>query len=71
MSIELPIEHGDILLGGKFKNKKIVVKDIGKDEYGDPTVNGRSILNVRLVKKKTDDEMDRIRRIVSMVIRGK
>ena len=30
--INLPIEIGDVVLGGKFKNKRIVVKDIGKNE---------------------------------------
>jgi len=69
--MELPIEVGDVILGGRFKNKKIVVKEIGKDEYGDPTVNGRSVLNVRLVKKKNEDELEKLRRIiVGKVIRG-
>lgn len=55
--IQLPIEIGDTLLGGKFKNKRIVVKEIGLDEYGSPTVNGRSILKVRIPKlyKKMDE----------------
>lgn len=55
--IQLPIEIGDTLLGGKFKNKRIVVKEIGLDEYGGPTVNGRSILKVRIPKlyKKMDE----------------
>jgi hypothetical protein len=55
--IQLPIEIGDTLLGGKFKNKRIVVKEIGLDEYGSPTVNGRSILKVRIPKlyKKLDE----------------
>ena len=30
--IKLPIEVGDIVLGGKFKNKRIVVKKIGENE---------------------------------------
>ena len=48
--IKLDIEPGDLLLGGKWKNKKIIVKDIGKDEYGSPTVNGKSLLKVRVPK---------------------
>lgn len=48
--IQLPIEIGDTLLGGKFKNKRIVVREIGLDEYGSPTVNGHSILKVRIPK---------------------
>ena len=30
-SIEVPIEVGDTVLGGKFKNRKTVVKKIGKN----------------------------------------
>lgn len=48
--IQLPIEIGDILLGGRFKNHKITVKEISYDEYGSPTINGRSILKVRIPK---------------------
>ena len=48
--IKLPIEIGDILLVGRFKNKRIKVKEIGTDEHGLPTVNGRSILKIRIEK---------------------
>ena len=34
-AITIPIEIGDTVLGGKFKNKKMVVKSIGKNEKGD------------------------------------
>ena len=37
--MKLDIKVGDVLLGGKFKNKRIVVKEIGKDELGQPTIN--------------------------------
>jgi hypothetical protein len=47
--ITLPIQIGDIVLAGRFKNKKIKVKEIGYDEYGSPTINGRSILKIRLI----------------------
>ena len=30
--IVLDVKVGDVILGGRFKNKKIVVKSIGKDE---------------------------------------
>ena len=36
---------------GRFKNKKTVVKTIGKDEHGMPTINGRKVVNFRLVKE--------------------
>ena len=50
-AITLPIEIGDTILTGKFKNKKIVVKDIGKNEKGDITINGKSILRIRILPK--------------------
>jgi len=50
MSIELDIEVGDILLGGKFKNKRIKVKSIGVNELGQPTINGKPLLNFRIEK---------------------
>jgi len=49
-AIELDIEVGDVVLGGKYRNKRIVVKDIGKDELGQPTINGKPILNFRIEK---------------------
>lgn len=48
--IQLPIEIGDIVLGGRFKNKKIVVREIGLDDYQLPTINGRGILKIRVPK---------------------
>ena len=53
--IKLPIEVGDIVLGGKFKNKRIVVKDIGDNEIGDITINGRPILRVRITGEKEEN----------------
>lgn len=53
-SIKLDIEVGDTILSGKFRNKKVVVKTIGIDENGSPTVNGKSILNIRIEKLMKD-----------------
>jgi hypothetical protein len=36
---------------GKFKNKKVVVKDIGKDDHGMPTINGKKAATFRLGDK--------------------
>ena len=47
--ITIPINIGDTVLGGKFKNKRIVVKDIGKNEKGDILINGRPLLKYRLL----------------------
>ena len=47
--IKVPIKIGDTVLGGKFKNKRIVVKSIGKNEKGDITINGRPLLKYRIL----------------------
>ena len=46
--IKIPIKVGDTVMGGKFKNKRITVKKIGKNEKGDITINDKSILRVRI-----------------------
>ena len=49
--MELDIKIGDIILGGKFKNKRIVVNKIGTDELGQPIINkNRKLLSVRIEK---------------------
>jgi len=56
MKIELDIQIGDVLLGGRYKNKRIVVRDIGKDEFGQPTINGQTILKFRIEKFLPDEK---------------
>lgn len=59
--INVPIEVGDEVLGGKFKNKKITVKDIGKNEKGEITINDKPLLKYRITKDlKEDIETHRI-----------
>jgi GNAT superfamily N-acetyltransferase/2'-5' RNA ligase len=48
--IILDINVGDTVLVGRFKNKPIVVKDIGTDANGQPTINGRKLLSLRIKK---------------------
>lgn len=48
--IKLDIKVGDTILGGKFKNKKVIVKTIGKNEKGDITINGKPLLRFRTIK---------------------
>ncbi len=65
-AIELDLEKGDVILTGRFKNKRTVVKSIGKDDLGQPTVNGMKALNFRIEKlmpkskwsKKTLEELE-------------
>ena len=49
--IKVPIEIGDTVLGGKFKNKKMVVKSIEKNEKGDITINKKPLLKFRITKQ--------------------
>ena len=50
--IILPVKVGDTILVGRFKNKKMVVKSIGKDEHGMPTINGRKATTFRILKSE-------------------
>ena len=60
MAIKLPLEKGDEILVGKFKNKKEKIKDFGTDKNGQPTINGRKMLTFRIAKmwKKEEVELD-------------
>ena len=55
-ALALDLEVGDVILTGKFKNKRKVVKDIGVDELGQPTINGMKILNFRIEKLMPRDK---------------
>jgi len=54
--ITLDLKKGDVILTGKFKNKRTVVKEIGVDDKGHPTVNGKSILRFKIEKLLPKDE---------------
>ena len=49
--IELPIEIGDTIKVGRFKNKSIVIKTIDFNEKGDLLINGKSVMRFRIVKE--------------------
>lgn len=67
--IQLPIEIGDVILTGRFKNKKVTVKEISYDNYGNPLINGRSILKIRMPKVYMNNKIeDTVRKIVREVI---
>ena len=55
-NIDLDIKVGDVLMGGRYKNKRIVVKEIGIDELGQPTINGNPILKFRIEKHLPDEK---------------
>ena len=63
--INIDVDKGDTVLMGKFKNKKVVVKDFGKDDHGMPTINGKKATTFRLGDKgqnvfKQDKEVDEV-----------
>jgi hypothetical protein len=65
-SINIDVDKGDTVLMGKFKNKKVVVKDIGKDDHGMPTINGKKAATFRLGDKgqnifKKDENIDEMK----------
>jgi hypothetical protein len=50
--ITLDVNIGDTILMGKFKNKKVVVKSIGVDDHGMPTINGKKVVTFRKLKSE-------------------
>ena len=59
-NVDLPINIGDIVKMGKFKNKKVVVKKIDWNEKGDLLINGRPALKFRLMPKTNIFDEDNI-----------
>ncbi len=49
-ALDLDLEVGDVILTGRFKNKRTEVKEIGVDDLGQPTINGMKALNFRIEK---------------------
>ena len=62
--IKLDIKVGDTIMGGKFKNKKVVVKTIGKNEKGDVTINGKPLLRFRILKE--DDRQNKFQKLIDV-----
>jgi hypothetical protein len=54
-AITLDIEVGDVILGGRFKNKRITVKTIEYNERGEPLVNGKPLMKYRLIPKNVEE----------------
>ena len=44
MAITIDVNIGDTILGGRFKNKKIKVKEIGKDDWSMPSFEMLTVL---------------------------
>lgn len=56
-ALYLDINKGDILLGGRFKNVRTEVKELGTDKLGQPTVNNKKLLAFRIEKLLPKDKM--------------
>jgi len=50
--INLPINIGDTIMMGRFKNKKVVVKTINFNDKGDLLINGRSAARFRIMPQE-------------------
>jgi hypothetical protein len=61
--IKLDIKVGDTIMGGKFKTRKVIVKDIGKNERGDLTINGRPLLRFRIIKE--DNRIETFQKLIN------
>ena len=67
--IILNVKVGDTILAGRFKNKKIVVKSIGKDEHGMPTINGKKVVNFRIPPKNEITERVDFHEIATQLVK--
>jgi hypothetical protein len=54
--LKLDLEVGDVILTGKFKNKRTVVKKIETDDMGQPIINGMKALSFRIEKLMPQDK---------------
>jgi hypothetical protein len=50
--IVVPVEVGDTIYMGRFKNKKTIIKEIGEDETGMPTINKKKVVTFRTTPPK-------------------
>ena len=55
-SVNIDLQVGDVILTGRFKNKREIVKTIGVDKLGQPTVNGKPMLKFRIEKAMPEEK---------------
>lgn len=48
--MKIDLKKGDTILTGKWQNHKVEVRRFGKNEFGQPTVNGKPMLKFRIEK---------------------
>ena len=61
-NVDLPIEVGDTVMMGRFKNKKVKVKSIDWNEKGDLLINGRPALKFRIVKNGVEEKVNVVKK---------
>ena len=55
-AVTIDLQVGDVILTGRVKNKREVVKTIGVDKLGQPTVNGKPMLKFRIEKAMPEEK---------------
>ena len=55
-AVTIDRQVGDVILTGRFKNKREIVKTIGVDKLGQPTVNGKPMLKFRIEKAMPEEK---------------
>ncbi len=55
-AVTIDLQVGDVILTGRFKNKREIVKTIGVDKLGQPTVNGKPMLKFRIEKAMPEEK---------------
>jgi len=65
--VDLPIEIGDTVMMGKFKNKKVVIKTIEWNEKGDLLINGKSAMRMRIPKKSNIFDEEVVKEFLSTI----
>ena len=63
----IPIEIGDTVMMGKFKNKKVIVKSIDINEKGDLVINGKSASKFRMLKKPNIFDEETIKEFLTKI----
>ena len=58
--IDVDVNPGDEVLMGKFKNKRVKIKNIGKDPHGMPTINGKQATTFRTIEEVFDFFYDKM-----------
>ena len=55
-AVTIDLQVGDVILTGRFKNKREIVKTIGVDKLGQPTVNDKPMLKFRIEKAMPEEK---------------